>query len=75
MKLSPNDGNSEDTAVQGQRILKVTVFLPMIDHLLSALQKRLEAYDMVSGKFDFHSKMLSVNGDQMRDAAERLVKT
>ena len=46
----------------------------MIDHLLSALQKRLGAYDMVSGKFDFHSKMLSVNGDQMRDAAGRLVK-
>ena len=54
---------------------RITVFLPMIDHLLTALQKRLKAYDLVSGKFGFLSKMLSVTGDQLRDAAERLVKT
>ena len=47
----------------------------MFDHLLTALQKRLKAYDVVSGKFSFLSKMPSVNGDQLRDAAERLVKT
>ena len=47
----------------------------MIYHLLTALQKRLKAYDVVSGKFGFLSKMSSVNGDELRDAAERLVKT
>ena len=47
----------------------------MIDHLLTALQKRQKAYDVVSGKFGFLSKMPSVNGDQLRDSAERLVKT
>ena len=47
----------------------------MIDHLLTALQKRLKAYDVVSGKFGFLSKMPSVDGDQLREAAERLVKT
>ena len=47
----------------------------MIDHLLIALQKRLRAYDTVSEKFVFLSKMPTVNGDQLRDAAERLVKT
>ena len=51
------------------------MFLPMIDHLLTTLQKRLKAYDVVSGKFSFLSKMPLVNGDQLRDAAERLVKT
>jgi hypothetical protein len=75
VKLSRNDGNSEDTAFSGRDNFRVTVFLPMIDHLLTALQKRLEAYDAVSGKFGFLSKMPSVNGDQLRDAAERLVKT
>ena len=30
-----------------------TVFLPMIDHLLTAFQKRLEAYDAGCGKFGF----------------------
>ena len=59
----------------GRENFRVTVFLPMIDHLLTALQKRLEAYDAVSAKFDFLSKMPSVNGDQLRDAAERLMKT
>ena len=54
---------------------RITVFLPMIDHLLTALQKRLKACDVVSGKFGFLSKFPSVNGDQLRDAAERLVKT
>ena len=74
MKLSRNDSNPEDTVFQGGRI-RITVFLPMINHLLTALQKRLKAYDVVSGKFGFLSKMPSVNGDQLRDAAERLVKT
>ena len=47
----------------------------MIDHLLTALQKRLKAYDVISDKFGFLSKMPLVNGDQLRDVAERLVKT
>ena len=46
----------------------------MIDHLSTALQRRLEAYDVVSDKFGFLSKMPSVNGDQLRDAAGRLVE-
>ena len=45
MKLSRNGGNSEDRfSREGKK------FLPMIDHLLTAFQKRLEAYDVVSGK-------------------------
>ena len=75
VKLSQNNGNSEDTAFSGRENVRVTVFLLMIDHLLTVLQKRLEAYDAVSGKFGFLSKMPSGNGDQLRDAAKRLVKT
>ena len=74
MKLSRHDGNSEDTAFSGRENFKVTMFLPMIDHLSTAFQKRLEAYDAVSGKFGFLSKVPSVNGNQLRDAADRLVK-
>ena len=75
VKLSRNDSNSEDTSFFAAREnFRITVFLPMIDHLLTALQKRLKAYDVVSGKFGFLSKMPSVNGDQLRDAAKRLVK-
>ena len=59
----------------GRENFRITVFLPMIDHLLTAFQKRLKTYDVVSGKFGFLSKMPSVNGDQLRDAEERLVKT
>ena len=47
----------------------------MLDHLLTALQKILKAYDVISDKFGFLSKMPLVNGDQLRDVAERLVKT
>ena len=47
----------------------------MIDHLFTALQQRLEAYDVVSGIFGLFSNILEVNGDQVRDAAERLVQT
>ena len=75
VELSRNDSNSEETVLLGRENFRITVFLPMIDHLLTALQKRLKAYDVVSGKFGFRSKMPSVNGDQLRDAAERLVKT
>ena len=63
MTFSRKDGNSEDTAFSGRENFRGTVFLPMMDQLLSALQKRLEAYDEVSAKFDFLSKMSSVNGD------------
>ena len=75
VKLSRSDSNSEDTVFLGREKFRITVFLPMVDQLLTALQKRLKAYDVVSGKFGFLSKMPSVNGDQLRDAAERLVKT
>lgn len=53
---------------------RVTVFFPMIDRLLTTLQMKLEVYDVASGKSGFLSKMSSVNYDQVRDAAERLVK-
>ena len=75
IKLSRNDGNSENTAFARRENFRVTVFLPTIDHFKTALQRRLEAHDAFSGKLGFLSKMPSVNGDQLRDAAERLVKT
>lgn len=62
----------------GRENFRVTVFLPMIDHLLIPIQKMLKSYDAVSGKFVFLSKMTLVNGDQLnqvRDAEEWLVKT
>ena len=43
VKLSRNDSNSEDTVFSGRENFRITVFLPMIDHLLTALQKRLKA--------------------------------
>ena len=51
------------------------MFHPTIDYLVTSFEKKLEAYDAVSGKFGFLSKMPSVNGDQLWDVAERLVKT
>ena len=72
-EYSRNYGNSEDTAFSDSEYFSVTVFLLMIDHLLTALQKKLEAY-AVSGKIGFLSKMPSVNGDQLRDAADKLEK-
>ena len=66
---------TEDSVFSGRENFRVAVFLPMIDHLLTAFQKRLEAYDLISGKYGFQSKMPSVNRDQLGDAAERLVIT
>ena len=45
VKLSRNDDNSEDTPFSGRKIFRVTVFLPMMNYLLTAFQKRLEVYD------------------------------
>ena len=56
VKLRRNDGNSDDTAFSGRENFRVTVFLPMIDHLLTALQKRLEAYDAVLANSAFFQK-------------------
>ena len=65
----------QDNAFSRRKFFRVTVFLPTINHLLIVFLKRLEAYDVVSGKFSFLSKIPLVNGDQLRDAAERPVKT
>lgn len=58
---------------KGLSILVVTMFLQMIDHLLTTRQKMLETYDAVSGNLGFLSQMPSISGDQLSDAAERLV--
>ena len=47
----------------------------MIDHLFSVLQMRLEAYDAVFWQIRLPLQNASVNGDQLWDAAEKLVKT
>ena len=67
MKVRRKDGNSEDILFSGRGNFKV--FVPMINHLLTALQKRLEAYDAVSSQFSYLSKMPMVNSDQMSDGA------
>ena len=63
MKLCRNDSNSEDTVFSGREKFRISGFLAVIDHLLTALQKRLKACDVVSGKFSLLSKLPSVNGD------------
>ena len=47
----------------------------MIDRLLTALQKRLEACDAVFSYFGVFLKMPLVNCDQLSDAAEKLMDT
>ena len=47
----------------------------MMDHLLTALKNRLEAYIPISGSFSFLSKVSLANDDQLSDGAERLMET
>ena len=46
------------------------VFLPIIDTLVSELEKRMKAYDGVTSKFGYLSKIPSVNDAELRDAVK-----
>ena len=47
---------------------------PMIDTLLSALQKRVSAYSRVSLKFCFLSKLVTLNDTDIRHHSQNLVQ-
>ena len=68
-------GSSIESELSNSEKFKVNVFLVIFDGLASALQKRLEAYTFVQGKFGFLSNLTEITGYEIQKAARILMET
>ena len=66
--------NTDGTERSFREDFRVSAFLPIVDKLNSGLSCRLEAYESLSGKIGFLSKLTELTPDELRAAASNLVR-
>ncbi|XP_063802615.1 zinc finger MYM-type protein 1-like [Pseudophryne corroboree] len=68
-------GGAEDAAagLSPSDKFKVNTFLPIIDQLVSSLNRRKEAYSVIRDRFGFLSELCSLPSDDLRAKASALV--
>ncbi|XP_047132636.1 zinc finger MYM-type protein 1-like [Hydra vulgaris] len=75
VQLTRHDGSADETVFSAQQKFRVMVFLPVLDHLNSALCKRSEAYSGVCDKFGFLRNIRSLEQSDLRRASRNLIDT
>ena len=75
VKITRNDGSAEEAQLSPRDKFLTEVFLPIVDNLMAALEKRLEAYKTVCSLFGFMDNMKNKSPGELRAASEHLVKT
>ena len=65
--------DTDDTEHSFREDFRVSAFLQIVNKLNSELSSRLEAYESLSGKFGFLSKLTELTPDELRAAASNLV--
>ncbi|XP_047127583.1 uncharacterized protein LOC101241302 [Hydra vulgaris] len=75
VQLTRHDGSADETVFSAQQKFRVMVFLPVLDHLNSALCKRSEAYSGVYDKFGFLRNIRSLEQSDLRRASRKLIDT
>ena len=75
VKVTRYDGSSEDAQLSPRDKFRKVVFLPIVDNLVAALEKRLDAYKTVCSLFGFMHNMKNMSPRELRAASEHLVKT
>ncbi|XP_065642154.1 uncharacterized protein LOC136073837 [Hydra vulgaris] len=75
VQLTRHDGSADETVFSAQQKFRVMVFLPVLDHLNSALCKRSEAYSGVCNKFGFLRNIRSLEQSDLRRASRNLIDT
>ena len=75
VKIKRYDGSAEDAQLSPRDKFITEVFLPIVDNLVAALEKRLDAYKTVCSLFGFMENMKDMSPGELRAASEHLVKT
>ena len=67
--------STNETVLSPQNNLKVIKYIPILDHLVSALDHRVDAYQILSERFDFLSTIGSDDNcaEAVSEAAQKLV--
>ncbi len=77
VRNQPLESTSSDTKLDPRDKFRTEVFLPAIDNLLKALDKRIVAYDEVHERFGFLANLESLSqseADKLEEHAKKLVE-
>ena len=74
VKITRYDGSSEDAQLSPRDKFR-TVFLPIEDNLVAALEERLDAYKTMCSLFGLMHNMKNMSPRELRTTSEHLVKT
>ena len=73
-KVQFDEVKENEVELSGRDRFRVTVFHVIIDRLIAELQRRGSAYEKLSKKFDFLTKLHSLEFQDVRDGARNLCK-
>ena len=68
------DVQTEDVELSPGDLYRINNYVPIIDHLCTALRTRMEAYKSLSEKFGFLSTITKLTSEELREAAANLVQ-
>ena len=71
-KVQFDEVKENEVELSGRDRFRVTVFNVIIDRLIAELQRRGSAYEKLSKKFDFLTKLHSLESQDVRDGARNL---
>uniref|UniRef100_H3AFS4 TTF-type domain-containing protein n=1 Tax=Latimeria chalumnae TaxID=7897 RepID=H3AFS4_LATCH len=69
-----DDGESEEIQLLPHESFRIKTYLVIMDKLSSALAQRLDAYKEACSRFGFLSKLTSMSGGEIHDAAKKLLQ-
>ena len=68
------DVQTEDVELSPGDLYRINNYVPIIDHLCTALRTRMEAYKSLSEKFGFLSTITKLTSEELHEAAANLVQ-
>lgn len=76
VRLNPLDyGHTEEVQLSPSEKYRTETFLPVIDQFIASLDQRLQAYKDISSQFSFFSHLKELSSDELKAAAEQLVRS
>ncbi|KAE9523745.1 hypothetical protein AGLY_015805 [Aphis glycines] len=75
IRLDPlGNKSSSNVELKPSEKFKVDCFLPVIDQLSTSINQRLKAYEVISDRFSFFSRLYENSYKELQEAAKQLVK-
>ena len=69
-RITDNEGNAEDTILEGRNKFRIEVYIPILDSLAAGLQQRSVAYDNINSRFSFIEKLPDLTVSQIKEHCE-----